>query len=73
MFFLFDLAAGSVALKKFGEYTLAEATYGKRCAEIHEATEADTKRVSGTTRLLFRGAPKLPVPQYDIEKYIRKG
>jgi hypothetical protein len=62
LFFLFDLAAGSLALKK---YTLAEGTYGKKHAEIHEAREADTKEGEEQEKLLFRGAPKLPVPQYE--------
>ena len=30
------------------------------------------KRLSGTTKLLFR-ASRSPSPQYDIEKYIGKG
>ena len=35
----FDLVAGSVALEILGEYTLAEATEGKKHAEIHEVRQ----------------------------------
>lgn len=37
LFFLFDLAAGSLTLEMIREYTLAEAAYGKKRAEIYEA------------------------------------
>jgi hypothetical protein len=48
----------------------------ERCMQrsMRHGSRYENKRVSGTRLLLrVRGAPKLPVPQNNIESYIGRG
>jgi hypothetical protein len=52
---------------------LAEATYGKRHAEIHEAwKQIQKQRCERNNKVAAQRSPKPPVPPYNIEKVNRK-